>query len=52
MVKEHTAFRTTIGSDGKERLPEVELSSDIMLVTHVSYIASEFWIPYLRSFNV
>ena len=51
-VKEHPAFRTITGDDGQERPPEVEMPSDSMLITHVSYIASEFWIPYLRSFNV
>ena len=39
-VKEHLVFRTTIGSDGQERPPQVELTSDTMLVTHVSYITS------------
>jgi len=37
-VKEHSAFRTTIGDDGQERPPQVELLSDIMLTTHVSRI--------------
>ena len=44
-VKEHPAFRTTTGDDGQERPPQVELSLDTMLITHVSYIArisSEF----------
>ena len=44
-VKEHSAFRTTTGDDGQERPPQVALSSDTMLITHVSYIAwmhSEF----------
>ena len=35
-VKEHSAFRTTIGDDDQERPPQVELLSDIMLITHVS----------------
>jgi len=39
-VKEHSAFRATAGDDGKERPPQVELSSDTMLITHVSYVAS------------
>ena len=39
-VKKHWAFRTTTGSDGEARPPEVELSSDTMLITDVSYIAS------------
>ena len=39
-VKQHSAFRTTTGSDGEARPPEVELSSDTMLITDVSYIAS------------
>ena len=38
-VKEHIAFRTTLGDDGQERPPQVE-SSDTMLITHVSPIAS------------
>jgi len=37
-VKEHSAFRTITGDDGQERPPQVELSSDTMLITHVSYI--------------
>jgi len=37
-VKEHSAFRTTIGDDGEERPPQVELLSDTMLITHVSRI--------------
>ena len=39
-VKKHRAFRTTTGGYGKTRPPEVELSSDTMLITDVSYIAS------------
>ena len=38
-VKEHSTFRTITGDDGQERPPQVELSSDTMLITHVSYIA-------------
>lgn len=37
-VKEHSAFRTTTGDDGQERPPQVEFSSDTMLITHVSHI--------------
>ena len=40
MVKGCSAFHTTIGNDGQERPPEVELSSDTMLITDVSHIAS------------
>ena len=39
-VKEHPAFHTIVGDDGQERPPEVELSSDVMLITDVSYIVS------------
>ena len=39
-VKSHPAFHATTGDDGQERPPEVELSSDTMLITHVSHIAS------------
>ena len=39
-VKEHPAFHTDVGDDGEERPPEVELSSDVMLITDVSYIVS------------
>ena len=39
-IKECSAFHTTIGNNGEERPPEVELLSDMMLVTHVSHIAS------------
>ena len=39
-VKENPAFHVTTGDDGGERPPEVELSSDTMLITHVSHIAS------------
>ena len=35
-VKRHTAFRMT----SRERPPQVELSSDTMLITHVSHITS------------
>ena len=38
-VKKHPAFHTTTSSNGKKR-PQVELSSDTMLIIHVSYIAS------------
>ena len=44
-VKKHSAFRTNTGGDGEARPPEVELSSDTMLITDVSHIAlisSEF----------
>ena len=37
-VKEHLAFHITIGDNGQERPPEVELPSDTMLITNVSYI--------------
>ena len=39
-VKEHSAFHTTTGNNGQERPPKVELSSDTMFITDVSYIAS------------
>ena len=39
-IKECSAFHTTIGYDSGERPPEVELSSDMMLITDVSHIAS------------
>ena len=39
-VKEHPAFRITVGDHGQGRPPEVELSSNTMLITHVSYVAS------------
>ena len=39
-VKKHPAFHTAAGNDGKARPPEVELSSDMMLITDVSYVAS------------
>ena len=39
-VKEHPAFHTTIGDDGEARSPKVKLSPNIMLITHVGYIAS------------
>ena len=39
-VKKHPAFHTTTGKDGQERPPRVELPSDTMLITHVSYIAT------------
>ena len=39
-IKECSAFHKTMGSDGKERPPEVELSSDTMLITDVCHIAS------------
>jgi len=39
-VKNHPVFHTTTGNDGKEKPPQVELSSDTMLITDVSYIAS------------
>ena len=37
-VKKHPAFHTTADNDNKERPPQVELSSDTMLITHVSPI--------------
>ena len=37
-VKQHPTFHTTIGDDGEERPPEVELSLDTMLITDVSHI--------------
>ena len=39
-VKKHWAFHTTTGGDGEARPPEVELSSDTMLITDVCHIAS------------
>ena len=39
-IKEHPAFYTTAGNDGQERPPQVELSSNAMLITNVSYITS------------
>ena len=39
-IKECSVFHTTIGNDGQERPPEMELSSDTMLITDVSHIAS------------
>ena len=39
-VKKHPAFHATTGNDGQERPPRVELPSDTMLITHVSYIAA------------
>ena len=39
-VKKHPVFHTTTGSNSKKRPPQVELSSDTMLITHVSYVAS------------
>ena len=39
-IKECSAFHATIGDDGQERPPEVELPSDTMLITDVSHIAS------------
>ena len=39
-VKENPAFHVTAGDDGGEIPPEVELSSDTMLITDVSYLAS------------
>jgi len=39
-VKKHPAFHTTTGSNGEKRSPQVKLSSDTMLITHVSCIAS------------
>jgi len=38
-VKKHPAFHTTTSSNGKKRPPQMKLSSDTMLITHVSYIA-------------
>ena len=37
-VKDHPAFHVTTGDDGGEIQPEVELTSDTMFITHVSYI--------------
>ena len=39
-VRMSPVFRTAAGSNGKERPSEVELSSDTMLITHVSCIIS------------
>lgn len=38
-VKEHPTFRTITGNDTQERSPQVEISPDVMVITHVSYIA-------------
>ena len=38
-VKKHPTFHATVGNDGQERPSQVELLSDTMLITHVSYIA-------------
>jgi len=38
-VKENSAFRATTGEDGQEKPPQVGLSSDAMLITHVRSIA-------------
>jgi len=38
-VREHPAFYTTTGNDGKKSSARVELLSDTMLITHVSHIA-------------
>ena len=52
-IKECSAFHTTIGDDGEERPPKVELSSDTMLITDVSRIPLiSSGSPYLRSLNV
>jgi len=48
-VKKHSAFHPTTSDDGQERPPQVELSSDTMLITHVSYItfiSSEFCLRF------
>jgi len=42
-AKEHSAFRAITGDDGQERPPQVELSSDTMLITHVSAHFSSFF---------
>lgn len=39
-VKEHSVFRTITGDDGREKPPQVESTSDTMLITHVGYITS------------
>ena len=39
-VKKHPAFHVTASDDGEERPPEAEFSSDTMLITDVSHIAS------------
>jgi hypothetical protein len=44
-IKENPAFRTNTDDDGQGRQPQVELSSDTMLITHVNrivWINSEF----------
>lgn len=51
-VKMHAAFRKITGDDGQERPPQVELSSDTMLITHVSCRLRTFWIPCLRLRNI
>ena len=38
-VRENPAFRPTTGDDGQKRPPRVELSSDTLLITHVSNTA-------------
>jgi SCF-associated factor 1 len=51
-VEKHPAFHTTTSDNGEERPPQVELSADTMLITHVSYIALMFRIPCLRYLDV
>ena len=41
-VKEHEAFRSITDDSGQERPPRVQLSSDTMHITHVSYINPGF----------
>ena len=39
-VEKHPLLHRTTSDDGKEIPPQVELSSDTMLITHVSHITS------------
>jgi len=39
-VRKHPTFRTTTGNNGEERPLQVELSSDTVLIAHVSRITS------------
>ena len=39
-IKRHPALRATTSDDGRRRLPQVELSSDTMLITHVGRVTS------------
>jgi len=39
-IKQHPALRATTNDDGRRRPPQVELTSDTMLITHVSRVTS------------